>query len=233
MTQPTESSRARRSAIRKLQQATCGMAIIAGFTGCTNSPDKDTQGMSATQVCDSTLDATAAAAAERMADTKKFTELTGTNDAGEPNKFSLSRAIKHLHGTTSERSSCSIYKADDQSGHPLLDVDFSAAARHPKPKESHDGSENDRVVYPIGLYAITGSNGATLFFRCPTKGSAEEFVGDTQYVKAAMFAPNKQLRGNSVSKDQMAILVSLSRQFATRLGCGDVANLPSELPNPE
>ncbi|WP_133243277.1 hypothetical protein [Streptomyces scopuliridis] len=214
---------------RALRWAACGLVAVTGVSGCNQKAEEDASWTPASKVCQSTLDTTAAAAPKKIAGTDEFTELTGTNDAGEPNKFSLKLAAKHLHGTTPQRNTCTVYKADDKSGHPLIDVDFEASVNHPDQAGALTTHQKDRIFYPMGVYARTDADsGADLFFRCPTKGAK----GDTKYVNGSMFTSGNQLEGDTTSKDLMTILNSVSRHLAAELGCSDEAQLPSEIPAP-
>jgi len=213
------------------------LAIIAAaifVTGCSNnSDDSDTAGQDtgapAGKVCDGTLDPTASAALRRLAGSDRFDELTGTNEAGEPNTFSLARSVKHLHDEYTKRSACRLYKSGDNSGQPLLEVRFSASSNHPS--VSTKASSNARVSYPLGVYALVGSSGADLFFRCPTKATTDNAsVGDTNYVKAEMSAIADNMRGNSVNKDRMVVLNSMAKAIAEAAGCASTAALSTQVP---
>ena len=209
-------------------------AAVVLVGGCSNNGDdsgtggQDT-GVAAGKVCDGTLDASASAALRRLAGSDRFDELTGTNEAGEPNTFSVSRAVKHLHDEYVKRSACRVYKSGDNSDQPLLDVRFSASSNHPS--ASAEASTGDRVSYPLGVYALAGSNGADLFFRCTTKATTDNAsVGDTNYVKAEMSAVANNMHGNSVDKDRMVVLNSMARAVAEAAGCTSTAGLPAQVP---
>lgn len=167
-----------------------------------------------------------------MAGTKEFTELDGTSNTGKPTRFSLNRAVENLHGKTSERSSCNIYKADDGSGPQILDISFAATSTYPKRNRGEESRAGNQVFYPMGLYAASGTNGASLFFHCPTKGSVDDYIGDTNYVKAEMFAPEGRLRGNTIDRDRMTVLNAASQKLVAKLGCEGTAKLPGKVPDP-
>ncbi|WP_338697049.1 hypothetical protein V2W30_15505 [Streptomyces sp. Q6] len=211
--------------------AVAALAIL--ISGCSSSSGNSSggetasAGVPAVEVCAGTLDASAVAALVRMSGTDRFDELTGTNDAGEPNKFSLGRAVKHLHEKTSRRSACTVYKAGDSSGKPLLEIDFSASLSHPD--DTTSGASN--VIYPLGVYAATGVNGSQLFFRCKTEAnSADSYVGDSEYVKASMYSASGKIRGDSGGRDRMTVLNSVARALAKEAGCAQEADLPEKLP---
>ncbi|XUL91503.1 hypothetical protein ACQ86D_36915 [Streptomyces galilaeus] len=213
------------------------LAITAAavfVSGCSNNADdSDTAGQDtgtpAAKVCDGTLDPSASAALQRLGGSRRFDELTGTNEAGEPNTFSLTRAVKHLHDEYNKRSACRLYKSGDDSGQPLLEVRFSASSNHPSASAAE--SSSDRVSYPLGVYALAGSNGADLFFRCPTKATTSDAsVGDTNYVKAEMSAISNNLHGSSVNKDRMVVLNSMARAVAKAADCASTAALPAQVP---
>ncbi|SEE59241.1 hypothetical protein SAMN05216489_07295 [Streptomyces sp. 3213] len=219
-------------AVRMNALAITAAAVLVG--GCSNNADDgDSRGQDtgalAGKVCDGTLDTAASAALRRLAGSDRFDELTGTNEAGEPNSFSLARAVKHLHDEYTKRSACRLYKSGDNSGQSLLEVRFSASSNHPS--VSTEASSSDRVSYPLGVYALAGSNGADLFFRCPTKATTDNAsVGDTNYVKAEMSAIAVTMRGNSVNKDRMVVLNSMARAIAEAAGCASTAALPTRVP---
>ncbi|MFF1453451.1 hypothetical protein ACFVYF_35740 [Streptomyces sp. NPDC058274] len=211
------------------------MAALA--TGCSNDPAKSQPegaitDVAASKVCDGALDASAAAALQRLSGTDRFDERVGTNDAGEPNTFSLDRAVKHLHGEYLKRSACWVYKSGDESGQPLFEVRFSASLTYPS--GSGKESEDDRVRYHLGVYAVAGRNGADMFFRCPTNATTNDaYVGNTNYVKAEMFSVTSKMRGDNVNKDRMMVLNSMSRKVAAKAGCASQAALPSQVPEAE
>ncbi len=83
----------------------------------------------------------------------------------------------------------------------------------------------------MGLYAQVGRDGADLFFQCPTRaGSKDAYIGDTKYVKAELYSAAAQLRGDSIGKDRMVILNSVSRKVAQEAGCASEADLPTAVP---
>ncbi|MEU4153851.1 hypothetical protein [Streptomyces sp. NPDC026659] len=173
--------------------------------------------MTAGEVCDGTLDATAQAALRRLSGVERFDELTGTNGAGRSNVFSVRYAVQHLHDEYSLLGACLIYKTGVGNDHPLLDIRFSAEERYPK--------NTEKQPYRLGVYAGVGRNGANVFFRCPTKApSAKAVIGDTQYVQANMYSA-VSLRGDHQDTDRMAILGSISRAVAREAGCASGAGL--------
>ncbi|MFJ8827216.1 hypothetical protein ACIREE_36295 [Streptomyces sp. NPDC102467] len=211
----------------------CAAVLAVVACGCSDSSAKDEgDGVQASKMCAGALDAPAATALERISGTDRFEELTGTNDSGEPNRFSVSRTVKHLHDELTSRSSCSVYKAGDNSGKPVLDIDFSASQSHPEGTESPK-SVKATVTYPLGVYAVTTANGAQLFFRCTTKASsADAYVGDAKYVMAEMYSMTGDVRGGDESKDRMTVLNSVARAVAKEAGCTREAALPNTVPAP-
>lgn len=206
------------------------MLIVAGVSGCSQEAEKDSSGTSASRICDGTLDTSATEALRRIGGADEFNELTGTTDAGEPNKFSLERAAAHLHDQTEQRSRCTVYKADDKSGQPLIQVDFKASKQYPNRSDVEKDDARGITFYPLGAYASTkDDNSASLYFRCQTRNPK----GETQYVNAGMFSPGNQLQGKSKSMDRMTILNSISRRLAAKLGCEGEAQLPAKVPGPE
>ncbi|MBV7698093.1 hypothetical protein [Streptomyces sp. TRM70350] len=180
--------------------------------------------MSAQQICDGTLDTNARTALERISGTKRFSELSGKNEASEPKEFSTTRAVKHLHDEPTQRSKCSIYKTSGENDFPIIEIQFLAAKQHPEPLEE---ATNNLVPFPLGSYAAVGKNGADLYFECTTSGTEESFIGDTPYVKAEMFSPSF---GSRDPRDRMVILNSISRAVASKAGCASQADLPVEVP---
>ena len=214
----------------RLHWAALGAAGLVAISGCSDATDKGPSGAPATQICDGALDKAAADSLRHLAGTDEFTELTGTTDANEPYKFSVERAAAHLHDQLEKRSRCILYKAEDKSGHPLIEMDFEAISDYPDQADAPKGGSKGQIIYPMGVFAVTNGNyGASLFFQCSTKGTK----GLTQYVKASMFSSGDQLEGNSTSKDRMTILNSVSRHLAAQLSCSDKAKLPSGVPEPE
>ncbi|MEV5388386.1 hypothetical protein [Streptomyces sp. NPDC052721] len=124
-----------------------------------------------------------------------------------------------------------MYKTGDDSGKPLLEIRFSASQSYPAP--SGKDANGSKVRYPLGLYAQVGRDGADLFFQCPTRAvSKDAYIGHTKYVKAELYSSNAQLHGDSVDKDRMVILNSVSREVAREAGCASEADLPAAVPNP-
>ncbi|MFD7457284.1 MULTISPECIES: hypothetical protein [unclassified Streptomyces] len=203
-------------------------------SGCSSGSDaeglsKEQKGVPAHEICDGTLDTSAAAALKRISGTNRFEELTGTNQAGEPDEFSVSRSVKHLHDEYLKQSECSVYKAGDGSGKPLFEVRFSASGHYPSGKSD---SSDRKVRYPLGVFAQVGLNGADLFFRCTTKASTSDaYIGDTDYVKAQMYTATNRLRGGDKARDIMVILNSMARSVAEAAGCAPQAGLPTRVPD--
>ncbi|NED37370.1 hypothetical protein [Streptomyces sp. SID8499] len=206
-----------------------GLILLCLTAGCTSDPDSGQSGVSAEQVCDGSLDKEAAAALRRLSGSDRFKELTGTNDAGEPNKFSLGRAAQHLHDATAERSRCTVYKATDKSGIPLIQIDFKAADSYPR-RQDTQGQEPRKVYYDLGVYASTaGEYSTTLYFRCRTTSRGKS----ADYVDAGISSVSGKLKGNSKSADRMTVLNAVSRRLAAELNCSASAGLPARIPAPD
>ncbi|MFI1001786.1 hypothetical protein ACIP10_24870 [Streptomyces galbus] len=156
-----------------------------------------------------------------MGATEKFKELPGTNHSGEPSKFSLQRAAGGVNdGGPAEQNKCTVFKSTDKSGHPLIEVNFSAQQHAPTPDASAEADES--VLYPIGVYAKTNArNSATIYFRCPTKGIT--------YVSADLYSAPDQSSPKSTGRDLMVVLNSVSRALAKQLGCTSQAGLPAQV----
>ncbi|MEU0200835.1 MULTISPECIES: hypothetical protein [unclassified Streptomyces] len=209
----------------------CSALTVAALSGCSKDTTSEADGVSATQVCASTLNTSAAAALKRISGTDKFAELEGrsTADGASQKKFSLTSAVEGLHGTASERNQCTIYTAGDKSAHPLIEIDFEVTTSHPDKRTALQRDSPKTTVYSIGAYAATNANfGASLFFACPTKGPE----GTKPYVKASMYSSGDQFKEEETSKDRMIILNSISRRLAEKLGCAKDANLPLKVPAP-
>ncbi|MFJ8753368.1 hypothetical protein ACIREO_29150 [Streptomyces sp. NPDC102441] len=201
--------------------------VIAGVTGCSNdsSEVEEPDVLSSSQVCDGTLSPAAAAALERIGGTDGFTEIQIAGD--KDYRWSLEEAEKHLQGAAFSHR-CHVYKEDDESGHPLMSIRFSAKSSHPDPVEAAPNRDRDKFIYPLGLYAATtGYIGADLYFACPTEGAK----GRMPYVQADMFSLENQMKPGSSVKDRMTILNSVSRALAEELGCTAQAKLPAKVPD--
>ncbi|MFE8946508.1 hypothetical protein [Streptomyces sp. NPDC007856] len=209
------------------------MTLLVG--GCGDNSKKGNKeelgtGVAAGRICDGTLDTTAGEALQSLGGTSRFDEGSGTNEAGEPRKFSLKTAVEHLHDEYRKRSACWVYKAGDDSGEPLLEIRFSASSSYPSATQQESGGHQTR--YALGVYAHAGPNGADLFFRCTTKAPSEEaYVGDTRYVKAELYSTAAKMRGNSIDKDRMVVLNSMSRKLTQEAGCSSEAGLPAVVPS--
>ncbi|MFH9202897.1 hypothetical protein ACH4KT_36475 [Streptomyces anulatus] len=208
----------------------CGGLILLMATACTDAESGKETTLPASQVCDDTLTPPSAKALERLASTERFTELTGTNQQGEANEFSLELAAKRLYGGVKERNICMVYKADDDSGIPLLKIEFEPTENHPVPEEeARNADGGDRLVFPLGSYAeINGDSGANLYFACSTKGPE----GTSPYVRARMYSSGGQLAPGSGPEDRMTVLNDVARSLAEELGCADEAALPARVPEP-
>ncbi|WP_328755009.1 hypothetical protein OHA28_29505 [Streptomyces sp. NBC_00269] len=206
--------------------ATLGLASCSDGDG----GKKAEPSLTASHVCASTLDASAAAALERMGDTEAFTELPGTNDSGKPNKFSLKRAADTLHKDMTQRNQCVVFKSGDTTGHPLISVDFSAVKHHPS-TTTGDSEGSDPSRYRMGVYAAThGTTGASLYFKCSTQ-NPDESAQSTPYVEAELVGLPDQLSAKSTGRDRMAVLNAVSRAMAKELGCASQASLPYQVPS--
>ncbi|MEU3661930.1 hypothetical protein AB0E77_19580 [Streptomyces sp. NPDC032940] len=196
-------------------------ALTVTLSACSGD-EQQKPTLSAAQVCASTLDESATAALERMGNTKNFRE----NYRGTPEGFSLASVARTLHDDATRRTGCFVYKADDDSGHPLVDVDFSATAMHAKPNSPSEAADPDSIFYPIGLYAKTQStNSATLYFACSTRDGNTE----TPYVKATLYSSPDQVSTKANGKDIMTILNAMSRALSRHLGCESEAALPPQV----
>ncbi|MDP9949663.1 MULTISPECIES: hypothetical protein [Streptomyces] len=207
----------------------CGSLILLMATACTDGESGKEATLSASHVCDATLTPPSAKALENLASTERFNELTGTNQQGDPNKFSLELAAKRLYGEVKERNICMVYKAGDDSGIPLLKIEFEPTESHPVPEEEARTADRDRIVFPLGSYAeINGDSGANLYFACSTHGPE----GTSRYVRARMYSSGGQLAPGSAPDDRMAILNDVARGLARQLACADEAALPARVPAP-
>lgn len=213
-------------------QVAAGIALATlGLVSCSDGDDgkRAESNLTASQVCASTLDASAATALERMGDTEKFTELPGTNDSGKPNKFSLKRAADTLHNDMTQRNQCVVFKSGDTTGHPLISVDFSAVKHHPS-TTTGDSKGSDPSRYRMGVYAAThGTTGTSLYFKCSTQ-NPDEPGQSTPHVEAELVGLPDQLSAKSTGRDRMAVLNAVSRAMAKELGCASQASLPSQVP---
>ncbi|MEW2286332.1 hypothetical protein [Streptomyces sp. NPDC047841] len=207
------------------------MALLVA--SCSSDPEHEqakTSGTSASKVCGGALDASARQALRNLAGTDQFDESTGADGAGQPRTFSVQNAVRHLHDEYRQRAACWVYRAGDESGKPLLEIRFSASQSYPAPPDRE--VSGSKVRYPVGLYAQVGRDGADLFFRCPTRAESKDaYIGDTKYVKAELYSTRAQLRGDSVDKDRMVILNSVSREVAQEAGCASEADLPTAVPD--
>ncbi|MFI1221720.1 MULTISPECIES: hypothetical protein [unclassified Streptomyces] len=207
----------------------CGSLILLTVTACTDDESGKEAALSASQVCDSTLTPSSAKALERLASTERFTELTGTDQQGDANGFSLELAAKRLYGGVKERNICMVYKAGDDRGIPLLKIEFEPTENHPVPEEEAQRADGDRLVFPLGSYAeINGDSGANLYFACSTKGPG----GASPYVRARMYSSGGQLAPGSGPEDRMTVLNDVARGLSKELGCADEAALPARVPEP-
>ncbi|MFE9726387.1 hypothetical protein ACFYQ5_23010 [Streptomyces sp. NPDC005794] len=203
------------------------LLVTSGATACggddgTEKPDA----LSASQVCDGTLDTAAAAALESLGGTDRFAESQGTKRSGIPNTFSLERAAETLHAKPTEKNDCVIYKADDGSDFPLLDISFQSQKSHPDTVEEDRASDSGELFFPLGLFASAkGDKGSTLYFACLTEGP----TGTMPYVKADMYSARDQV--NPDGRGRLTVLNSVSRALADKLGCAAEANLPTNVPD--
>ncbi|MFH9133268.1 hypothetical protein [Streptomyces sp. NPDC017524] len=218
------TSRQKRAATAWLRAAYGVLLLAVAATACGGDEDNGKQDvLSAEQVCDGTLRESAQQALRRVSGTDRFTELTGRDASGEPGTFSLELAAKHLHGKIGERLDCNVYRADDDSGHPQLEVEFEPRADRP------DMSKDDEhLPFALGVHAyVKGDGGAYLYFSCSTEGKQ----GKASYVKASMFTV-AGVDPASTPKDRMTVLNDVARGLANELGCADEAALPDQVPEP-
>ncbi|MFD3606530.1 hypothetical protein ACFWXA_00410 [Streptomyces atroolivaceus] len=178
--------------------------------------------LSASQVCGGTLSAAGVAALEHIGGKNGYTELE------DPERWSLESAAKRLEDSAVSDYECSLYQEGDESGRPLMTIEFMARKSHPDPAEAAKDREHDQLFYPLGVYASAkGYLATSLFFACPT----ERAEGKTSYVKADMYSAEKKMNADSTGKDRMTILNDISRAMAEELGCAAQAQLPAEVPD--
>ncbi|SEE59220.1 hypothetical protein SAMN05216489_07294 [Streptomyces sp. 3213] len=165
-----------------------------------------------------------------MSETTKFTEIPGSDDSGQSNMFSLQNAASTVHKDQTQRNQCVVFKAGDKSGHPLIDIDFSASRYVPKTETPESGGDSEKTFYPIGAYAQTGNtSSALLYFKCPTQDPTRA-SGTTPYVRASLTSAPGQISAKATGRDLMTVLNSLSGAMAKQLDCASEAALPSEIP---
>lgn len=208
--------------------------LILSVSACSsNDSDEKETSLTASQVCDSTLDSSATAALKRMGSIDKFTELPGTMDSGEPSKFSLKRAANTVHEDMTQRNQCAVYKEGDASGHPLIDVDFSAVKHHPSADSASQEEESENVIYPIGVYAKTHEiNSAAIYFKCSTQ-DAGKIKESTPFIHGDLYSTPDQISPKATGRDLMIVLNAITRAMAKQLGCASEAALPSQVPDAE
>ncbi|WP_405887321.1 hypothetical protein OG739_26635 [Streptomyces longwoodensis] len=198
-----------------------GVVLAVSLSACSGgSGDGEDATLTAAQVCDATLDSPAATSLERVGATDKFKELPGTNEAGEPNRFSLKRAATGVTEGPAEQDKCTVFTSTDESDHPLIEVSFTAEQHAPTPDASAEPAGS--VLYPIGVYAKTNAkSSATIYFRCPTRGIT--------YVNASLYSAPDQTSPKTTGHDLMVVLNSASRALAKQLGCTSQADLPAQV----
>ncbi|MGW3101938.1 hypothetical protein [Streptomyces sp. NPDC001100] len=209
------------------------IVMVFGVSAC-GGGDKSTDetDLTASQVCASAFDASAAKSLQRMGNTTTFTELPGSDDSGKSNKFSLKYAASTVHKGQTQRNQCVVFKAGDKSGHPLINIDFSASKYVPKTETSESGGDSEKTFYPIGSYAQTGgTSSALLYFKCPTQDPTKA-SDTTPYIRASLTSAPGQISTKTTSRDLMTVLNALSGAMAKQLDCASEAALPSEIPAP-
>jgi hypothetical protein len=209
------------------------MAVAAVLTfgtfACSAGTDQgNDEILSASEVCDSSLDEAAIAALKRLGETEQFTELPGKNDAGQSNKFSLKRSAATLYkDLRSLRNECMVFVAGDDSGPPLIWITFSAEKRATK----RNNEPSTDSFYPIGAYAKSNGDGlALLYFKCSTQDPAREEEARS-HIRAYLNSP-AHVPASGTGHRVMTILNSVSRAMAKTLGCESEAALPSKIPAP-
>lgn len=202
-------------------------ALAFAVSGCGGVNDTNEEPrLTASQVCDSTLDSSASVALKRMGSTEEFTELPGTNDSGEPNAFSLKRASKTIHEKKTRRNQCVVFKAGEKNGRPLIDVDFSAEEHAPTPDPAAGDRNSEQAFYSMGVYAHSnGISSATLYFKCSTQET-----NSTPYIRASLTSAPGQISAKSTGRDLITTLNAISRAMTKQLDCMSEASLPNQVP---
>ncbi|MFI7502943.1 hypothetical protein ACIBVL_31605 [Streptomyces sp. NPDC049687] len=233
MRQTSERPQGRKGTLTVLPSVMSAAALIFGVSACGgNDESTEEPTLTASQVCDSTLDSSATSALKRMGNTEKFTELPGTMNSGEPSKFSLKRSAKTIYEDMTQRNQCVVFKAGDKTGHPLMTVDFSAVNYHPRADDASQDEKSENVIYPIGLYAKTNGNAsAAIYFKCSAQasGTAKE---SEPYIKASLTSAPGQVSVKSTGQDLVTVLNAVSRAMAEQLDCASEAALPTQVPKP-
>ncbi len=221
-----------RTRARTVSRSVLGAIVVAlGISAC-DGGDKGTDEveLTASQVCASAFDTSAAKALQRIGDTTKFAEMPGSDDSGKPNKFSLKYSASTVHKDQTQRNQCVVFKAGDKSGHPLIDIDFSASKYASKTNTSGSSGESENTFYSIGVYAQTGgTSSALLYFKCPTQDPAKASDA-TPYIRASLTSTPGQISAKATGRDLMTVLNSLSGAMAKQLDCASQAALPSKVP---
>ncbi|MET7898119.1 hypothetical protein [Streptomyces mirabilis] len=224
MRQTSELPRDKTRTIAALRSILGAAVLFSGMSACSGDDSgKEESRLTASQVCASTLDSSAATALQRMGNTDKFT-ASGTDP------FSLKQAADTIHDARTRQNQCWVFKAGDKTGHPLIAVNFSAATYDPSLDASTDDGKSKRASYPIGVYAKTdGKTSATLYFKCPSVKPGEAKYS-TPHVKAYLYSTPDQVSAKATGRDLMTILNAISRGMAKQLGCASQAALPSKVP---
>jgi hypothetical protein len=120
-----------------------------------------------------------------------------------------------------------VFKAGDDSGHPLIRIIFSAESSAPE----RNNERSTDSFYPIGAYAKSNGDGlALLYFKCSTQDPAREEEARS-HIRAYLNSP-AHVPASGTGHRVMTILNSVSRAMAKTLGCESEAALPSKIPAP-
>lgn len=220
-----------RKAMRKMGHwAVCGVLLVAGLTACgeggTGSADKPAV-RPASRICDGTLKGAGGTALRKIGGTDEYWESEGSDENGDPYKFSVKATAKKLREGT-RGGGCRIYLGDRDSDFPLIDIGFVASAVSPDPAQpAGSGDDPDKIIYPLGSYAAVGKDeGALLYFTCPSAKSRK--AGG--FVKAEMYLAEGMADPTGTAEDRMAVLNAVARGLAEELGCATEADLPTTVP---
>ncbi|SCF63759.1 hypothetical protein GA0115256_135318 [Streptomyces sp. DconLS] len=208
------------------------LALSASACGAGDDAARN-PGITASQVCGSTLDSSGAAALRRMAGTDKFDRFSsgieGTDLFGKTGSSSAQNSAGGLRDFTSGWE-CYISKADDTTDPPLINVKFTAQSFTLKEEQSSKKGEAKEVYYPIGTYARTaGRSSADIFFACPTRATGKGSKS-TPYIEGELTAGSYRVSLKTTARDPMVILNPIARGVAKQLGCLSQANLPADIP---
>ncbi|MEU8822140.1 hypothetical protein [Streptomyces sp. NPDC048636] len=206
------------------------LAAASCTAGTAGTEERKAGAVPATALCGSSLDADARRAVARLSGKSALLERRGV-----PWDRAASRLRRRADVPTTRTELCRVYRPADSAADALFTVEF---ARLDPLMDWPDRLPADTDSSRVGVYGASSGRGAEIVFRCaeglPRNGPP--------FLMAALSLPGfhrtegaggrSELPAAEQGRAGMAVLRSVARALAGKLGCAEEAAIPARPPRP-